>query len=122
MEWMKSDDLQAEQTQQNMKIKKAKKLASNLMDEAACKKRYGEEIANALLRLIGKLTEIVDARQLFDLPGRFHRLRYLPADNIYAVTLKHPFRCVMRLDVATSTIILEDVCDYHGRYQKLFRK
>ncbi len=42
-----------------MKIKKAKKLASILMNEAACKKRYGEEIANALLRLIGKLTEIV---------------------------------------------------------------
>ncbi len=105
-----------------MKIKKNKKLANILIDEAVCKKRYGEEIANALLRLIGKLAEIVDARQLFNLPGRFHRLRYLPADNIYAVTLKHPFRCVMRLDVATSTITLEDVCDYHGHYQKLFRK
>lgn len=105
-----------------MKIEKNKKLASCLINEATCKKEFGKEIANALFRLIRELRKIVDTRQLSNLPGRFHRLRHLPVDNIYAVTLKHPFRCIMRLDVVASTITLEDVCDYHGHYEKLFRK
>ena len=105
-----------------MKIEKNKKLASSLANEATCRKRFGREIASSLFRLIGQLNKIIDMRELYKLPGRFHRLRHLPIGNIYAVTLKHPFRCIMRVDVAASTITLEEVCDYHGHYEKLFRK
>lgn len=103
-------------------IVKNKKLASCLVNEATCRKRFGAEIANSLIRLIGQLSKILDMRELYGLPGRFHRLRHLPLDNVYSITLKHPFRCIMRLDVASSTITIEEVCDYHGHYEKLFRK
>ena len=105
-----------------MKIIKNKKLTGCLENEATCRKKLGKEIADSLFRLMSQLRKIVDVRQLFELPGNFHRLRHLPIDNVYAVTLKHPFRCVMRLDVASSTITIEKVCDYHGHYEKLFRK
>lgn len=105
-----------------MKVENANKLSSCLVSEATCRKRFGKEIAASLFRLIRLLSEVVDIRQLFSIPGHFHRLKHLPEDNIYAVTLKHPFRCVMRIDVATSTIILEDICDYHGHSGKMFRK
>lgn len=104
------------------KIVNAKKLSSCLVSEAACRKRFGKEIAASLFRLIRLLSEVIDIRQLFCLPGHFHRLKHLPEDNIYAVKLKHPFSCVMRLDNAASTITLEDICDYHGHIEKLFRK
>ena len=105
-----------------MKVENANKLTSCLFSEATCRKRFGKEITASLFRLIRLLSEVVDIRQLFSIPGHFHRLKHLPEDNIYAVTLKHPFRCVMRIDVAASTIILEDICDYHGHSGKMFRK
>lgn len=105
-----------------MKVENANKLSSSLVSEATCRKRFGKEITASLFRLIRLLSEVVDIRQLFSIPGHFHRLKHLPEDNIYAVTLKHPFRCVMRIDVTASTIILEDICDYHGHSGKMFRK
>lgn len=105
-----------------MVIEKNKKIASNLVNEATCRKKYGSEIANSLFRLIGQLSKVIDIRELYRLPGRFHPLRHLPVANVYSITLKHPFRCIMRLDVAASTITIEDVCDYHGHYEKLFRR
>ena len=105
-----------------MKVENANKLSSCLVSEATCRKRFGKEIAASFFRLIRLLSEVIDIRQLFCLLGHFHRLKHLPEDNIYAVTLKHPFRCVMRIDVAASTIILEDICDYHGHSGKMFRK
>lgn len=105
-----------------MNIAKNKKLANCLTNPAACKKKYGKEIASSLFKLIEQLSKVVDVRQLSELPGCFHRLSHLPVDNVYAVTLRHPFRCIMSLDVATSTITLEQVCDYHGHYEKLYRK
>lgn len=105
-----------------MKIEKNKKLSGCLVSEATCRKRFGKEIAASLFKLIKQLGEIINLKQLSGLPGRFHRLKYLPVDNIYAITLKHPFRCIMRLDIAASTITIEDICDYHGHYGKLFRK
>ena len=105
-----------------MKIVKNRKLASSLVNEATCRKRFGTEVANSLFRLIGQLSKIIDMRELYRLPGRFHQLRHLPVDHVYSITLKHPFRCIMRLDMAASTITLEDVCDYHGHYEKLFRR
>ena len=105
-----------------MKIETNKKLARCIDDEATCRKMFGKEITSSLFRLIRLLSKIMNTRQLYNLPGRFHRLSHLPIDNIYAVTLKHPFRCIMRLDIATSTITLEQVCDYHGHYEKLYRK
>lgn len=105
-----------------MKVENANKLSSCLVSEATCRKRFGKEITASLFRLIRLLSEVVDIRQLFSIPGHFHRLKHLPEDNIYAVTLKHPFRCVMRIDVTASTIILEDICDYHGHSGKMFRK
>lgn len=105
-----------------MKIEKNKKLASSLVNEATCRKRFGREIAKSLFRLISQLSKIIDIRQLYMLPGRFHRLRHLPVDNVYSITLKHPFRCIMRLDMAASTITIDEVCDYHGHYEKLYRK
>ena len=105
-----------------MKIKKNKKLSGCLVSEATCRKRFGKEIAASLFKLIKQLGKIVNMKQLFELPGHFHRLNYLPVGGIYAVTLKHPFRCIMRLDIAASTITIEDICDYQGHYGKLFRK
>lgn len=105
-----------------MKVENANKLSSCLVSEATCRKRFGKEITASLFRLIRLLSEVVDIRQLFSIPGHFHRLKHLPEDNVYAITLKHPFRCVMKLDIAASTITLEDICDYHGHSGKMFRK
>ena len=105
-----------------MNIVNSKKLAGCLVNEATCRKKLGKEIADSLFKLMNRLRKIVDVRQLFELPGNFHRLRHLPIDNVYAVTLKHPFRCIMRLDTTTSTVTIEQVCDYHGRFEKLYRK
>ena len=74
-----------------MKVENANKLSSCLVSEATCRKRFGKEITASLFRLIRLLSEVVDIRQLFSIPGHFHRLKHLPEDNIYAVTLKHPF-------------------------------
>lgn len=105
-----------------MNILKNKKLTRCLANEATCRKKYGKEITTSLFKLIEQLSKVVDVRQLFELPGCFHRLSHLPVDNVYAVTLRHPFRCIMSLDAATSTITLEQVCDYHGHYEKFYRK
>lgn len=105
-----------------MRININKKLESSLVNEATCRQRFGKAIAKSLFRLISLLGRVMDIRQLYCLPGHFHRLGHLPMGNIYSITLRHPFRCIMRVDVAASTITLEDVCDYHGHYEKLFRK
>lgn len=73
-----------------MKIANSKKLAGCLVNEATCRKKLGKEIADSLFKLMNQLRKIVDVKQLFELPGNFHRLRHLPIDNVYAVTLKHP--------------------------------
>ncbi len=103
-----------------MNIVKNKKLASCLTNEATCQKKYGKEITSSLFKLIEQLSKVADVRQLFELPGCFHKLSRLHVDNLYSVTLRHPFRCIMSLDAATSTITLEQVCDYHVHYEKFY--
>lgn len=105
-----------------MKVVKSRKIARSLQNVNSCKRVYGKEIAMSIFELIHQLEMIFDYRQLWQLPGNFHRLSHLPFSNLFSITLKHPFRCIMRLDVAASTITLEKVCDYHGHYEKLFRK
>ena len=105
-----------------MKIANSKKLEGCIENEATCRKKLGKEIADSLFKLMNRLRNIVDVRQLFELPGNFHRLRHLPIDNVYAVTLKHPLRCIVRLYITTSIFTIERGGDYHGRFEKLYRK
>ena len=67
-----------------MNIVNSKKLAGCLVNEATCRKKLGKEIADSLFKLMNRLRKIVDVRQLFELPGNFHRLRHLPCGDAEA--------------------------------------
>lgn len=104
-----------------MKIELNKKIARNLRSWEVCKRRYGKEIAKLLYDLIGQIRKASNFQQLRSLRGNFHRLLHLPVEHIYSVTLKQPYRCVMRVDIPTSTVTLEQIVDYHGKFEKLYR-
>lgn len=105
-----------------MRLVKSKKLAYSLQSKALCQRQFGKNMATSIFLLIKQLEDVEDFRQLWLLPGNFHKLRHLPKDDMFSITLRQPYRCVMHVDIASSTITLEDICDYHGVYQKLFRK
>lgn len=105
-----------------MKIEYNKKLARCLQSVDTCQKKYGAQITKLLFRLINELKCVKNFKQLWTLQGNFHSLKYLPFEHIYSITLKHPYRCVMSLNIKANTITLVEVLDYHGKIEKLLRQ
>lgn len=104
-----------------MNIELNKKIARNFRNWETCKRRYGKEIATLMYDLIKQIGRASNFQQLRMLRGNFHRLAHLPVEHIYSVTLKQPYRCVMRVDIPSSTVTLEQIVDYHGKFEKLYR-
>ncbi len=104
-----------------MRIIYNKKLARSLQSMEACKKKYGKDIAILIHKLIQKLKQVTNFQQLRRLKGHFHRLGHLPIKNIYAVTLRQPYRCLLHIDIASCTVTIDQIVDYHGKIEKLYK-
>lgn len=104
-----------------MKILYNKKLARSLQSMETCKKKYGKDIALLIHKLIQQLKQVTNFQQLRKLKGHFHRLGHLPIENIYAVTLRQPYRCLLYIDKASCTVTIDQIVDYHGKIEKLYK-
>ncbi len=89
---------------------KSKKLQEQLMNKDRLKKEYGR-LAKPISRLINQIKEM-KRHELYRLPD-FHELRH-QAKGVFASTIKHPYRLVMRVDNSQDLMILA-VIDYHGK-------
>lgn len=87
-----------------------KKVKNRLTQSNHLFKEYGR-LAKPVSCLISKIKGL-KRNELFRLPG-FHELKE-QAKGIYAVTVKHPYRLVMKISDSQNVIIL-DVVDYHGK-------
>lgn len=94
-----------------MRILLSTKISKSLSSTRKINQKYGE-LAKPIISKLNMIKDITDYRQLRNLPGNFHELKY-QAENTYAVTLKHPHRLVMRLCDDRQSVCILDVVDYH---------
>ena len=79
------------------------------------KKKYGH-LAKPINTLVDKIKKL-NRKELYSLPG-FHELKE-QAKGVFAVTIKHPHRLVMRVE--PESVLILDIVDYHGK-NKLINK
>ncbi|MBR5726248.1 MAG: hypothetical protein IKX56_05885 [Muribaculaceae bacterium] len=79
------------------------------------KKKYGH-LAKPIKKLVDKIKKL-NRKELYSLPG-FYELKE-QAKGVYAVTIKHPHRLVMRVN--PESVLILDIVDYHGK-NKLINK
>lgn len=94
-----------------MKIKfSTSQIRRNFCSSSSLKRRYGQ--MSKKVEIMFEYFKSADYTQLMSLPGNPHPIKYAGQD-VYAITVKHPFRCVFKIDGQTLTIL--GVVDYHGR-------
>ena len=79
------------------------------MNNDRLKKEYGR-LAKPISHLINQIKEM-KRHELYRLPD-FHELRH-QAKGVFASTIKHPYRLVMRVD--RQDLMILAVIDYHGK-------
>lgn len=94
---------------------KQTRLKELLENGEGLKKKYGH-LAKPINKLIDKI-KMLNRKELYSLPG-FHELKE-QAKGVFAVTIKHPHRLVMRVD--PESVLILDIVDYHGK-NKLINK
>lgn len=94
-----------------MNILFEKKIEKHLSSHRVIQRKFGR-MSDVIEKLLDSIHKLTDYRQLWNLPGKFHELKY-QADNVYAVTLKHPYRLVMRLEEDHQSVHILDIVDYH---------
>lgn len=93
-----------------MKIYYKKQQLKELLENGeGLKRKYGH-LAKPINKLIDKI-KTLNRKDLYVLPG-FHELKE-QAKGVYAITIKHPFRLVMR--VTPESVLILDIVDYHGK-------
>lgn len=94
-----------------MRILLSNKISKSLSSTSKINQKFGE-LAKPIITKLNLIKSISDSRQLWNMPGSFHELKF-QSEGTYAVTLKHPYRLVMRLSDDRQSVCILDVVDYH---------
>lgn len=94
-----------------MRIIYENKISKSFSSTRKINQKYGE-LAKPIISRLNLIKSISDYRNLWNMPGNFHELKF-QSEGTYAVTLKHPYRLVMRLSDDRQSVYILDVVDYH---------
>lgn len=83
----------------------------------ALQKRFGS-LSKKLILVVENLMKTRRA-DMMQIPGHPHYLRKYRNREIFSITVKHPFRCIFKVEPSGEFVTILNVVDYHNHEHRI---